>query len=138
MKRYTREEVKSMTPQDYESTICRELNTAGYRTEFQGKTMEYEPDPCVFGGDIVFNLDAVNYLKNIGLIDNGKCPMCCEREDDLICKLQSMHSGAEYHVCKPCYKQYAQEDREKRGCRCCIFILVFMLFAIYVVFKLVR
>ena len=37
MKKYTREQVKAMSQVEYESAICKELNDAGFRQEFNGE-----------------------------------------------------------------------------------------------------
>lgn len=95
--RYSRDQVKAMTQYEYESTTCKELNDAGFRQEFNGRQLEYGPSEFTFGGAIIFDTDAVDYLKRVGLLDNGKCPMCSLREDDLMYKLQSQQSGAIYH-----------------------------------------
>lgn len=133
--KYTREQVKAMTQNEYESAICKELNDAGFRQEYNGEQLEYYPDESTFGGGIVFDSEAVTYLKRIGLVDNGKCPMCSEREDDLNYKLQNQRSGAVYHVCKSCYKQYAQEGKAKRGCGCCLGTIVIIGLIIWGIIK---
>lgn len=138
MKKYTREQVKAMTQNEYESAICKELNDAGFRQEFHDKQLEYEPDGSTFGGAIVFDLEAVNYLKHVGLLDNGKCPMCSVREDDLMYKLQNQHSGAIYHVCKSCYKRYARQEIEKRAKGCCLGVLVVIGLVIWGIIKLLN
>ena len=137
MRKYTREQVKAMTQKEYESAICNELNAAGFRNEYNGEYLEYEPDESTFGGAIVFDLKAVNYLKQIGLLDNGKCPMCSIREDELQYKLQNQNSGVVYHVCKSCYKEYAQQERAKRGCGCCIGIIIIIALLIWGIIKLI-
>ena len=127
--KYSRDQVKAMTQDEYESAICKELNDAGFRQKLHGELSEYYPDESTFGGAIVFDPDAVDYLKRVGLLDNGKCPMCSVREDDLMYKLQNQQSAAVYHVCKKCYKQYAKQERAKRGCCCCLgTIVIFSLF----------
>ena len=122
--KYLREQVKAMTQDEYESAICKELNDAGCRKPFFNKQIEYQPDESTFGGAIVFDIEAVSYLKRVGLVDNGKCPMCSVKEDDLFYRLQNQKSGASYHVCKSCYKRYAVQERSKRGLRCCIGVIV--------------
>ncbi len=134
--KYSREQVKAMTQDEYESAICEELNAAGFRYDFHDKQHTYEPSDCVFGGSIVFDRDAVNYLKLIGLIDNGKCPMCSVREDDIAYKLQNQQSEAVYHVCKSCYKRYARQERAKRGLGCCLGIIVLICIFIWGIIKL--
>ena len=138
MRKYTREQVKAMTQDEYESTICDELNTAGFRCEFHGNYHEYEPDESTFGGAIVFDTKAVDYLKNIGLVDNGKCPMCSVKEDELEYRLKNPHSGAIYHVCKSCYKLYAQQERAKRGLGCCLSIILLIGILIWGVVKIMN
>ena len=134
--KYKRDLVKSMTQEEYESAICQELNSAGFRHEFRGKQFEYQPDESTFGGSIVFDADAVNHLKQIGLVDNGKCPMCSVREDDLAYKLQNTQSGAIYHVCKKCYKRYSRQEQTKRGLGCCLGGIIVIILIIWGVFKL--
>lgn len=136
MEKYTREQVKAMTQDEYESAICKELNDAGFRQEFHGKQLEYHPDESTFGGAIVFDTEAVNHLKRVGLLDNGKCPMCSVREDDLMCKLQNQHSGVIYHVCKSCYKRYARQEQEKRGMGCCLGAIIVIGLIIWGIIKL--
>ena len=126
-----------MTQDEYESAICDELNAAGFRSEFHGEFHEYQPDESTFGGAIVFDPKAVEYLKQIGLLDNGKCPMCSVKEDELQYKLQNQNSGVVFHVCKSCYKQYARQERAKRGCGCCIGIIVIIVILIWGVVRLI-
>ena len=81
--KYTRNQVGNMSSMTYLETMCQELKKAGFHAKQRGNRPphEYEPHDAVFGGDIVFNIEAVCYLRNIGLLDNGKCPMCNMRED---------------------------------------------------------
>lgn len=136
--RFTREQVKSLTPYEYESIICKELNEAGFRHDFHGEQLEYQPDESTFGGAIVFDSNAVTHLKRIGLIDNGKCPMCSIREDNLKYRLQNQHSGAIYHVCRSCYKQYARQEQEKRAKGCCLMVIILIALIIVGLVKLVN
>lgn len=127
-----------MTQHEYESAICKELNDAGFRQKFNGELSEYHPYEFTFGGDIASNPDAVDYLKRVGLLDNGKCPMCSVREDDLMYKLQNQFSGAIFHVCKSCYKQYARQEQEKRAKGCCLVAVVIIALLIWCIVKLVN
>ena len=136
--KYSREQVKAMSQEEYESEICKELNDAGFRHEFHGEQLEYQPDESTFGGAIVFDPDAVNHLKCVGLLDNGKCPMCSVREDDLMYKLQNQHSGAIYHVCKSCYKRYARQEQTKRGMGCYLGVIVVIGLVIWGIIKLLN
>lgn len=136
--KYSREQVKAMTQDEYEFAICKELNDAGFRQEFHGEKIEYQPDESTFGGAIVFDPEAVIHLKRVGLLDNGKCPMCSVREDNLMYKLQNQQSGAIYHVCKSCYKLYARQERTKRGCGCCLGMIIIISLIIWGILKLLN
>lgn len=98
--KYTRSQVRDMSPMEYWEAMCQELKKAGFQGQRGNRPPhDYEPFDAVFGGDIVFNLDAVHYLQNMGLLDNGKCPMCGIREDAVNYAL-SYQNGATFHVCK--------------------------------------
>lgn len=61
--KYTRNQVRNMSPMTYLEAMCQELKTAGFQGQRGDRPPhEYEPHDAVFGGDIVFNLDAVRYL----------------------------------------------------------------------------
>lgn len=135
--KYTRNQVGNMSSMTYLETMCQELKKAGFHAKQRGNRPphEYEPHDAVFGGDIVFNIEALRYLRNIGLLDNGKCPMCNMREDRLEYAL-SYQNGATFHVCKKCYKQYARQEKQKRGCACCLIVLAVVGLIIYGIVKL--
>lgn len=134
--KYNRDQVKRMTPHEYEEIMCKELSKAGFQQEFHGEKLDYSPDESTFGGGVVFDLEAVEYLKQIGLLNNGKCPMCSTREDRVEYRLQHQN-GADYHVCKNCYKEYATQERQKRGCACCLGVLFILGAVCYGILKLI-
>lgn len=130
--KYSRDQVKAMTQDEYESAICDELNAAGFRNKIQGELHEYLPDESTFGGAIVFDPEAVNYLKGIGLVNNGKCPLCGRNEEELRYRFTYQDGYSNYHVCKRCYKLYRKNPI--RGCSCCLgtsFIIGFIVWCIY-------
>ena len=135
--KYSREDVKSMSPITYRELICEELNHAGFQYEFQGGKSDYIPDYSTFGGVIVKDGQAVRYLKTIGLINNGKCPWCGEREETIQDSLTPDH-GVSFHVCKRCYKQHCIQERRKRGYCSCIVLLIFITLIISGIIKLFK
>lgn len=76
--KYSREQVKVMTHDEYELAICKELNNAGCGHLFHGAQFEYQPDEFTFGSAIVFDPEVVNHLKHVGLLGNGKCYVLCQ------------------------------------------------------------
>lgn len=137
--KYSREQVKAMTPDQYTKALCMELNNAGFKVTYNdGSTSEFEPSWDVFELCIAENPKAVQYLREIGLIDNGKCPLCSINEDDLQYRQRNPKSGEWYHICKSCYKQSVKRTRTLKGlrCGCCLGMIAIPIVVIWVLFKL--
>lgn len=137
--KYSREQVKSMTSDQYTKVLCNELNDAGFRVIYNdGSTAEFEPSWDVFELCVAENARAVQYLRSIGLIDNGKCPLCTIHEDDLRYRQRNLKSGEWYHICKSCYQQSVKKTRTIKGCRsgCCLGIIVISIVVIWFLVKL--
>ena len=72
---------------EWNETMEKELNEAGFKAKgFNKETgkweKDYEPykadaeDPETFILGVVSGAKEINYLKSIGLLNNGRCPMC--------------------------------------------------------------
>lgn len=76
--KYSSVEVRNMSYQEWMETIAKELNTAGYKTKGVGSTLldyeVYESETFFMGS--INDPNAMEYLKRIGLVNNGRCPMC--------------------------------------------------------------
>lgn len=86
---YTKGDVARMTWHEWNATMAKELNDAGflgYGFNPQTKRIEknqapYNADPTSpssFINGAVDTAPEIDYLKNIGLLNNGRCPMCGE------------------------------------------------------------
>ena len=52
--KYTRSQVRDMSPMEYWEAMCQELKKAGFQGQWGNQPPhEYEPFEAVFGGDIV-------------------------------------------------------------------------------------
>lgn len=83
--KYTSEQINKMSWQEWNETMAEELNQKGFKTkEFNSdehrweKTGKYKAgdDPRFFVLGTIEDSDAISYLKNVGLLNNGRCPMC--------------------------------------------------------------
>lgn len=89
--KYTAEQVKAMSWREWAETMARELNEAGFkhvgitsdpethalRKELKPYSVEEDADgPKLFLLGSVESSKEIDYLKNIGLLNNGRCPMC--------------------------------------------------------------
>lgn len=85
--KYTKSEIRKMSWHEWNETMAKELNEAGFKAKgFNKETgkweKDYEPykayaeDPETFILGVVSGAKEINYLKSIGLLSNGRCPMC--------------------------------------------------------------
>ena len=78
--KYTSEEINRISWQEWNELMAKELNEAGFRREctYGGEkyTSPYEADdePMLFIHGL--GEEEVNYLKSVGLLNNGRCPQC--------------------------------------------------------------
>jgi hypothetical protein len=80
MKKFSPQELDILGLEGYLTLIASELNKAGFREhhKFNGQVEEYSytPDDFMLDGAIINDISALNYLKEIGVLNNGKCPRC--------------------------------------------------------------
>ena len=81
--KYSSNQINSMTWQQWNETMAKELTAAGFkgRDYIDGRWQECGPvvagnEPRFFISSVITDVDRLNYLKELGLIDNGRCPMC--------------------------------------------------------------
>lgn len=82
MKKYTSQQINSLSWQEWNELMAKELNAAGYKAkEFDGRkwvrTGYYKADssdPAYFSLEL--DEDGLDYLKEIGLVNNGRCLQC--------------------------------------------------------------
>lgn len=87
--KYTTEQVRQMSWAEWNDTMAKELNEAGFRARgFNPEIGRWEDnrepykadssDPKIFILGIVEGAAEYEYLKRVGLLNNGRCPMCGE------------------------------------------------------------
>lgn len=137
--KYSREELKSMSSAQYTNVLCKELNDAGFKVMYNnGSTAPFVPSWDVFELSIAENAQAVQYLRELGLIDNGKCPLCTIHEDNLQYRQRNPKSGEWYHICKSCYQRSEKKNRIIKGCNssCCLGMIAVLSMIIYILVKM--
>lgn len=138
MAKYTSEQVKAMSYVEWMETIANELNAAGYKGagyneslgRFQNNNAPYEVrDARYFFSGAIDNAEHYNYLKSIGLIDNGRCPLCgAEIKGTIYTYTNGLHPEETYHICKDCYKEgmgMSINPANKQGCIVALLLLPF-------------
>ena len=84
--KYSTSQICQMTWQEWNETMAKELNYAGFKArgfnEQIGRWLDnytkYEAgsDPDTFILGEVSGTREIDYLKRLGLLNNGRCPMC--------------------------------------------------------------
>ncbi|MCH5308366.1 MAG: hypothetical protein J1E58_00790 [Prevotella sp.] len=83
--KYTTEEIGKMSWQQWNEVMAKELNDGGFKAkEFNKevgrwtKTGQYSAgnEPKLFVLGTIEDSCAISYLKKLGLLNNGRCPMC--------------------------------------------------------------
>lgn len=86
--------------QKYLALLCEKLNEKG----FKDRGEDYIVGPYIMDGAIMRDLKAVDYLKSIGLLDNGVCPRCGKRINYTHLVFTGPN-GASYSLCQDCYEK---------------------------------
>ncbi|MDE5810847.1 MAG: hypothetical protein K2H61_00895 [Muribaculaceae bacterium] len=111
---YTKEQIKNMTWPEWNEAMAKELNEAGFRTRgFNSETGRWESnrdlykphptDPETFILGQVEGANEINYLKNKGLLNNGRCPMCGGPINGIPARFTSGYDqNVHFQICQKC------------------------------------
>ena len=114
--KYTSSQINAMSWKEWTETMAKELNDAGFRTNgvkiLDDGTLEKGLVPFSVNGEPKYFLlgsvdkaEEIEYLKSLGLLNNGRCPMCGEK---IIGNPGRFTSGydSNYHfqVCQNCVR----------------------------------
>lgn len=137
---YTKDDVLKMTWHEWNATMAKELNDAGFLGYgFNPQTNRLEknqapyracPDsPSSFINGAVDTAPEIDYLKNIGLLNNGRCPMCGE---PIYGSPGRFTSGFDYNIhfqiCQECVnsKGGTKGLRRKLGLMGCVIYIILL------------
>ncbi|MDR0546531.1 MAG: hypothetical protein LBG77_02960 [Dysgonamonadaceae bacterium] len=143
-KKYSTEELEKLSLNDYFRLMCKELASAGFKEKrFLNGTIEYSdyiPSKAVLDGSIIHDISAINYLKQIGLLNNGICPQCGNKITGQIYTFSDWKEPqASYNICKLCYNNgiiLQEKYSNKNGYGCLVLPLCWCLSLIGLPFKL--
>lgn len=113
--KYSTEEINSMSYREWMETIAKELNEAGFKGEgynaatgrFMKNVAPYEvQDIGTFFLGAINDAQAMDYLKSIGLVNNGRCPMCGAVIKGTPSRFtDGMNPNLNFHICSSCRKE---------------------------------
>jgi len=112
--KYTSYQIRQMSWAEWNATMANELNSAGFRCRgFNEETRKWEnnrdlyradsSDPKIFILGTVDGAKEYEYLKSIGLLNNGRCPMCGGSIDGNPARFTSGYDhNAHFQICQSC------------------------------------
>lgn len=110
MKKYLTEDILDLSYVQWVTKMCDELNKAGIKR--LNYDIEFEYDKFILRGQILHNAKALNYLKEIGLIDNGRC-ICGNPYDDNKYTVSSYkNKDLTVYICKDCHMGGTEYQRK--------------------------
>lgn len=121
MKKYDYSDMQKIGYRPFIKLMVDELNEAKITPMDYHMFLFNENDPdSSFLGEIACNFNAIEYLKEIGLLNNGICPLCGKRPIEKNFTFTSgLNTSIKFEICKNCYKQGNQTSlnpSNKEGC----------------------
>lgn len=121
MKKYNYSEIEKIGYRPFIRLMVKELNDNNIKPRAYTEFLYDEDDPeASFMGGIVENYNAVEFLKEIGLLNNGICPMCGRRPiDGKYTFTSGSNRDIKFSICKGCYRignQNSLNPDNKEGC----------------------
>jgi hypothetical protein len=137
--KYSSNFINNLSFNDYLELIVKELNDNGYRRLSHGKKYEYTidiNDPAsrtlfIYG---IEDIEALNYLKNIGLINNGRCPICGSRmSSNQYTYTNRYNSAITFSICQNCCNSHGRGNiSQNAGCMLNLIIVAAIIFVFIV------
>ena len=140
--KYTSEQINDMSWREWTETMARELNAANFKQtgvsldserKLGKTTKQYAVDednlgPKIFLLGSVETAKEIDYLKNIGLLNNGRCPMCGNPITGSPGRFTSGYdSNYHFQVCQDCVKKRNRIsiNTSNQGCIVSLLLLPF-------------
>jgi hypothetical protein len=137
--KYISTAIENISHQQFVSLICQELNEAGYKIKriAGGESVyeEYEAHEDIVIVDVIKDTTALKYLKDIGLLDNGKCPQCGNLMNNKYTFTSGFSPYGSYYICKNCFDKGKSMQGGSKGQKgnsgCLLFVLIFIISSFY-------
>jgi len=135
--KYTKEQILSMSWQEWNETMAKELNAAGYlgpgynpeKKCLDNHIAPYEancPEREFVFGKITRSAE-ISHLKEIGLLNNGRCPMCGgEITGNPSQFTDGFNPNINFHICNSCGNFGRKISSNPANSSGCIVALLFL------------
>lgn len=134
--RYSSLQVRRMTFQQWIETCVKELNSAGFKANgYNSETGKWQDnfspydvgDPEFFFLGELNDANALEYLKSIGLVNNGRCPLCGNSIEGNPGRFTSGHNPSfHFQICQNCANRGGKMSMNHANNTGCIISLMLM------------
>lgn len=137
--KYTKDQILSMSWQEWNDTMAKELNEAGflgpgYNPEKHCLDNHIAPykadcpvDEFVFGK--ITRGAEISHLKDIGLLNNGRCPMCGGEITGTPSQFtDGFNPNINFHICGSCCNRGRRNSINPANSSGCLIALLFLPF----------
>lgn len=136
--KYSSSQIRSMSWQQWNETMANELNSAGFKArgynpelhKWQDNYKEYDAgdEPKLFILGVVDGTREINHLKSVGLLNNGRCPMCGGPINGSPARFTSgFDSNMHFQICQSCCnhgKKTSVNPANNQGSGCMVALLM--------------
>lgn len=134
-----KEYIKNLSFEKYIELICMTLNKAGFKKKIRDydenyKYENYDPYIDIIIVDVIKDHKALDYLKKVQLLDNGRCPECGNTMRNEYKFTSGFNPKASYYICKKCYKEgeflqrTSTSNKRNSGCMIALSIVFIIIF----------
>lgn len=131
--KYTSQQINRFTWQEWNNIMYSELNNAGFNLSFMSNDLiarDINEDPRGF--ILELKEKEITYLKDIGLLNNGRCPMCGKPIYENPGRFTSGYNyNLHFQICQNCVskgKRTTISPANNTGC-----LIAILLFPIYLI-----
>lgn len=138
--KYSSSQVRAMSEKEWVEAMASELNAAGFKARglnpnthrwednYEPYRVGSEPKASTFVMGGIDDSRAIEHLKNVGLLNNGRCPMCGGPIDCTPARFTSGYDST-YHfqICQSCCgrgKRTSANPANNQGCGCAVALLL--------------
>ena len=124
--KYTSEQLRQLTLKEWTEAMAEELNKAGFLARgFNQNTGRFEKNqepykiydeatPSSFILGAVDSAPEIEHLKSVGLLNNGRCPMCGKPFLEMPGRFTSgFDSNIHFQICQNCVKNKGRNNSEQ-------------------------
>lgn len=138
--KYSSSQVRAMSEKEWVEAMASELNAAGFKARglnpntnrwednFEPFRVGLEPKASTFVMGGIEDSQAIEYLKSVGLLNNGRCPMCGGPINGTPARFTSGYdSSYHFQICQSCCshgKRTSVNPANKQGCGCMVALLL--------------